>query len=205
MSDVKTCMTLSKTQTTAIPLTTTSKSCQALAAEDDDDRHARSSSSRAFTWVIPFPPPPVPLLPYSRTSRAPTGAPTTSQLSNVKQHVFATLSQASTNGLSHVWKNPNFWKPPARPPPDTTPETETHQDRLAVDYRRRSMLNQVVVEGSKTWRPGSHLDVATHLLVTVTTSTYQHVLRPPPTPMDDPSQVMEHVSRNNPSDRDKGR
>lgn len=110
---------------------TPSKPCQALAAETSTKMTMIAMRGRrrpgTFTWVIPFPsstrstPSIFPNIPGSNR------APTTSQLSNVKQHVLLTPSQASTNRLSHVSTSPNFWKPPARSPPVTTPET--HQDR----------------------------------------------------------------------------
>lgn len=128
-----------------------------------------------FTWVIPFPPPPVPLLPYSRFSPEHSGLQPQAK-SSVKRCLL-TPSQALTNRLSHVSASPTFWKPPA--PPVTTPETPRS---LAVDHGRRSTLETVTA--SLPW------------YISACSSTAANT--------DDPSQVMEHVSQNNPYDRDKG-
>lgn len=67
------------------------------------------------------------------------------------------------------------------------------------------MLNQVVVVvGSKTWRPRSHPLLQPTISIL---SQFWHISARSSTAAntENPSQVMEHVSRNNPSDRDKGR
>lgn len=98
-------------------LLTHQKPCQALAAEylKKMTMIAMRACRRpgTFTWVIPFLPPPVPLLPYSRTSRAPT----TSQVSNVKQSnadpitsfnqsTFTCLSEPELLGELHAPSTP---------------------------------------------------------------------------------------------------
>lgn len=181
---------------------TTSKLCQALAAETSTKMtmiamrgcrrpgHSHGSS--------PFPPPPVPLLPYSRTFRAPTGLqPQAScQMSN---NMFADSFTSFDESTFTCFNEAELLE-------TTCTATTSHHSRdiprsLAVDYRRRSILNQVAVQWSRTWRPRSH----SLLQPTSIPSQFWHISACSSTAAntDDPSQVMEHVSRNNPSDRER--